>query len=63
MRTFVFHIEDDRSAIAAVRKASTCDELAAQKLAKRMLCETYHHRSVEVLEAGRRICRLAAQEA
>jgi hypothetical protein len=39
------------------------DELEARKLAARILLETYHHRSVEVLEANRRICMLTAQTA
>jgi hypothetical protein len=63
MRSFVFSIEDDRTAGPTVRRASVRDELEARKLAARILLETYHHRSVEVLDANRRICMLTAQTA
>jgi hypothetical protein len=63
MRSFVFRIEDDRSAVPAVRRASVRDELEARKLAARILLETYHHRSVEVVEANRQIWMLTAQNA
>jgi hypothetical protein len=63
VRFFVFHIEDDRSDAAAVRRASVRNEFEARALARRILLETYHHRSVEVLEASQQICLLSAQEA
>jgi hypothetical protein len=61
MRSLVFHIDDDRAAAAAVRRASVRNEFEARRLAGRILRETYHHRSVEVLEASRQICLLTAQ--
>jgi hypothetical protein len=63
MRSFVFHIEDDRSDSAAVRRASLRDEFEAQVLAGRILRETYHHRSVAVWEDSRQVCRLTTEGA
>lgn len=62
MRSFVFQISDDRSPAAAVRKPRVRDEFEAKALAKRMLRETYHHKSVQVWEGAREICHLNAQE-
>ena len=61
MRIFAFHIDDDRSAEPAVRKASVRDEFEARKLAERILRESYHHRSIEVWDAKTRILVLKAQ--
>jgi hypothetical protein len=61
VRTFAFHVDDDRSAEPAIRKASLPGEFEARTLAQRMLRETYHHRSIEVWEACRQLFALTAE--
>jgi hypothetical protein len=60
VRTFAFHVEDDRSSEPAIRKASLHGEFEARTLAERILRETYHHRSIEVWEASRQLFAVTA---
>jgi len=48
MRNFTYRIEDDRHPAPQVRRARVRDEHDAVKLAARILCESYHHRGVEI---------------
>ncbi len=63
MRSFNFHVDDDRRGEPVVRKACLRDEHAARELAQRILRETYHHHAVEVWDGGQRIWVLVNQEA
>ncbi len=63
MRSFGFHIDDDRRSEPVVRTAHLRDEFAARELAGRMLRETYHHRAVAVRDGGRWLWVVENQEA
>jgi hypothetical protein len=63
MRSFAFHIDDDRRLEPVVRKAHLRDAFAARELAGRMLRETYHHRAVAVWEGAQRVWIVENQDA
>jgi hypothetical protein len=53
MRDFQFLVSDDRYRVPGLILVSAHDEDRARSLAERVLVETRHHRSIEVLEQGR----------
>jgi hypothetical protein len=61
VRTFAFHVADDRSAEPAIRRARVRDEFEARGLAERMLRATYHHRAIEVWDEVRQVFVLTAE--
>jgi hypothetical protein len=62
VRTFAFHVADDRSAEPAIRRARVRDEFEARGLAQRILRETYHHRTIEVWEEKRQVFVVSAED-
>lgn len=63
LKTFLFHLHDDRSPVPAVDTVTVSSENRALELARSRLASSSHHTALEIWEGERLVARLEGKVA